>query len=97
MKAVLIVYNQAHTERIEYMLDRLEIKGFTQWPSVLGRGSVDGEPHLGTHTWPEINSATLTIVDDQKVDIILEKIRKLNSINEEIGIRGFVWDITKTV
>ena len=97
MKAVFIVYNQAHTEKVEYMLDRLEISGFTQWPTVCGRGSETGEPRMGTHTWPELNSATLTIVDDQQVDIILEKVRKLNLINEEIGIRAFVWDIMKTV
>jgi hypothetical protein len=49
---------------------------------------------MGTHTWPESNSATLTIVGDNQVDVILEKIQKLDSINNEIGIRAFVWDIT---
>ena len=34
MKAVFIVYNQANTERVEYMLDRLGIKGFTYWEDV---------------------------------------------------------------
>ncbi len=29
MKAVLITYNQALTEKVEYMLDFLNIKGFT--------------------------------------------------------------------
>ena len=29
MKSVMIVYNQANTERVEYMLDKLNIKGFT--------------------------------------------------------------------
>ncbi len=97
MKAVLIVFNQANTERIEYMLDRLEIRGFTWWNDVLGRGSVAGEPRMGTHTWPEINSAALTIIQDEKVDELLEKVRKLDEINEEVGVRAFVWDILKTV
>ena len=97
MKAIFIVYNQAHTEKVEYMLDRLEVRGFTQWPEIYGRGSVDGDPHMGTHTWPESNTATLTIVEDDKVDIILEKVEKLNAVNEEVGIRAFVWDILKTV
>ena len=95
MKAVLIIFNQAHTERIEYMLDRLEIRGFTQWPTVLGRGSVKGEPRYGTHTWPELNTATLAVVDESKVDILLEKIKKLDAINEEVGVRAFVWNIEK--
>ena len=29
MKAVFIVYNQALTERVAYILDQLQIKGFT--------------------------------------------------------------------
>ena len=29
MKCVFIVYNQANTERVEYMLDELGIRGFT--------------------------------------------------------------------
>ncbi|MBN1159032.1 MAG: hypothetical protein JXA61_06590 [Bacteroidales bacterium] len=97
MKAVLIIYNQAHTERIEYMLDRLEINGYTQWPLVTGRGSESGEPRMGTHTWPELNSATLTIVEDQKVNVLLEKVKKLDAVNKEVGIRAFVWEITGTV
>ena len=97
MKAVFIIFNQAHTERVDYMLEKLEIRGYTNWPSVMGQGSVDGEPHLGTHTWPEINSATLAIVGDEKVDVLLEKVQKLDAINKEIGIRAFVWEVIKTV
>jgi nitrogen regulatory protein PII len=97
MKAVFIIYNQALTEKVEYMLDRLEIRGFTQWVDVCGRGSENGEPRLGTHTWPEMNSATMTIVDDGQVDVILEKVQKMDSINEEVGVRAFVWDIVKSV
>lgn len=97
MKAILIVYNQAHTEKVEYMLDRLEIRGYTHWSEVLGRGSEKGDPRLGTHTWPEKNSAILTVVEEQKVDIVLEKVQKLDAINEEIGIHAFVWDIIQSV
>ncbi|MHA7111195.1 PG0541 family transporter-associated protein [Sunxiuqinia elliptica] len=97
MKAVFIVFNQANTERVEYMLDRLEIRGYTWWNDVMGRGSVDGEPRMGTHTWPEINSAVLTIVGDEQVDVLLEKVKKMDEINKEVGVRAFVWDILKTV
>ena len=40
MKAVFIVYNQALTERVAYILDQLQIKGFTQWPLVNGAGTM---------------------------------------------------------
>lgn len=97
MKAVFITYNQAHTERVEYMLDRLEVRGFTRWEGVQGRGSENGDPHMGTHTWPEMNSSTITVVEDEKVEAILENIQKLNNVNEEVGIRAFVWDVLQSV
>ena len=97
MKAVFIIFNQANTERVEYMFDRLKIRGYTWWTDVKGRGSLTGEPRMGTHTWPEMNSAALTIVSDDQVDMLLEKVKKLDEINQEVGIRAFVWDIMRTI
>ena len=109
MKSILIVFNQANTERVEYMLDTLGIQGFTFWENVQGRGSGDlgrqadatprqpGEPHRGTHTWPEMNNAILTVVDDSQVDDLLTSVRKLDRRNEEVGIRAFVWNIEQIV
>jgi len=97
MKAIMITYNQALTEKVEYMLEYLKIRGFTQWPLVLGTGTTSGEPRMGTHTWPEMNSATLTIVEDTLVDSVLEMVKKLDAINHDVGIRAFVWSIEKTV
>ena len=37
-KAVFISYNQALTERVAFILDQLQIRGFTQWPLVNGAG-----------------------------------------------------------
>ncbi len=98
MKAVFIVFNQALTERVEYMLDMLKINGFTFWEQVQGRGTNGGEPRRGTHTWPEMNSSILTVLEDEKlIEELLLNIKKLNSINYEVGIRAFVWDINQTV
>jgi nitrogen regulatory protein PII len=97
MKAVFIVFNQANTERVEFMFDKLGIRGYTWWSNVNGRGTTDGEPRMGTHTWPEMNSAALSIVPDDKVDDMLGIIKKIDEINLEVGIRAFVWDILKTV
>jgi nitrogen regulatory protein PII len=97
MKAVFIVFNQTNTERVEYMFDRLGIRGYTWWENVKGRGSETGEPRMGTHTWPEMNSAALIIIPDEKVDILLEKVQKLDNVHKEEGVRAFVWDIVKTV
>lgn len=97
MKAIMVVYNQAHTEKIEYMLDKLEIKGYSLWENVQGRGTSTGVPHLGTHAWPEINKSVIAVVEDDLVDTILNTIKRIDEINEEVGIRAFVWDVLKTV
>jgi nitrogen regulatory protein PII len=97
MKAIMIIYNQTHSERVEYLLDKLEIRGYTQWENVKGSGSRSGVPHFGTHVWPEINKSILTLVDDEKVDKVIEAVRKVDAINEEVGIRAFVWDILKSI
>jgi nitrogen regulatory protein PII len=97
MKAVMIIYNQAHTEKVEYMLEKLGIKGYSLWENVQGRGTNTGVPHLGTHTWPEINKSVLTIIEDDLVDKVLGIVRKIDAVNDEVGIRAFVWDILKTV
>jgi nitrogen regulatory protein PII len=97
MKAIMIIYNQAHSEKIEYLLDKLGIKGYTLWENVQGRGTSSGDPHLGTHTWPEINKSVLTVVEDNIVDTVLNSVKKIDAINDQVGIRAFVWEIWKTV
>ncbi len=97
MKSVMIVFNQAFTTRVEYMLEVLEIRGFTFFEQVQGCGSVDGEPHRGTHTWPEMNSAVITIVPDEKVAELLLTVRKLDARNKAVGVRAFVWNIEQSV
>ncbi len=97
MKSVFIVFNQAHTERVEYILDMLNIRGFTWWETVQGRGSVDGEPRQGSHTWPEMNSALLTVLPDEMVQPLLHKVKQLDEINTEVGVKAFVWGVEQVV
>ncbi|MCL2132015.1 MAG: hypothetical protein FWH36_06145 [Lentimicrobiaceae bacterium] len=97
MKAVFIAFSQTNTERIEYMLDRLGIRGFTFWEDVQGCGTVKGEPHRGTHTWPEMNSAVMLMVEDEKVLEILQSVKKLSIRNDGVGARAFVWTIEQSV
>lgn len=97
MKSVMIVFNQANTERVEYMLDTLEIRGFTFFEQVQGRGTNTGDPRRGTHAWPEMNSCVITIIPDEKLDVLLESVKKLDMRNEEVGVRAFAWNIEQTV
>lgn len=97
MKSVFIVYNQTHTDRVEFLLEELQIRGFSKWENVQGRGTESGEPRLGTHTWPEMNSATMVIVEDHQVSDILKYAKALDESSPEVGIRAFVWNIEQSI
>jgi nitrogen regulatory protein PII len=97
MKAVFIAYNQALTEKIDEILDELLIRGITQWTEVKGRGTLAGEPHMGTHTWPALNNTILAIVDKEKIEPLMGKLKELNDEVEDQGLRAFVWDIEKSL
>jgi len=97
MKAVMIIFNQTHSERVDYMLDELGIRGYTKWEDVKGRGSDTGEPRMGTHTWPEMNSGVLAIVKTDQVEKLLHGVRALDRINASIGVKAFVWPIEEVV
>jgi nitrogen regulatory protein PII len=97
MKAVFLAFSQTNTERIEYMLERLKIRGFTYWEDVQGVGTLKGEPHRGTHTWPEMNSAMFVMVDDEKVPEIMQAVKKLSNRNDGVGVRAFVWTVEQSI
>lgn len=97
MKAIFIVYDQAYKERMLALLDQNGCRGFSMFPQVQGRGSKSGEPHYGSHAWPSMCSAIITVVDDEKVDAILDTLHALDLQTEKLGLRAFVWDIEKTI
>lgn len=97
MKAIFIAFNQASYEMIVSLMERNNIQGYTYWESVAGKGSRTGEPHLGTHAWPTMNSAILTMVEDEKVDRFLKLLHKLDTQSEEQGLRAFVLNVEQNI
>lgn len=90
MKAMFIAYNQAYYMEIVDILENEGCRGYTMWEDVKGRGSVDGEPHSGSHAWPVMNNAILTFVEDDKVQPILARVREKDAETPELGLRAFV-------
>ena len=93
MKALFIAYDQAHRDRIIDMLNRLNCRGFTAWEQVTGRGSVNGEPHYGSHAWPSLAGALIAMVEDHRVEPVLEQLRQYNDERPKLGLRAFVWNV----
>ena len=97
MKSVFIAFDQAHYEKIIDILTRSNCRGFTSFSDVQGRGSKSGDPHYGSHAWPGLASAIITIVEDGQVDSLLEKLRHLDEDRPMLGLRAFVWNVEKSI
>lgn len=97
MKAVFIPYNQSFKDDLIDMFDKMNIRGFTMWDSVQGRGDKTGEPHYGSHAWPTLNASILAVIPDDKVDELLKKIHAMDVKTEKQGIHAFVWEVEKFV
>ena len=97
MKSVFIAFDQAFQERIVEVLDLNNCRGFTRFEQVQGRGSKTGEPHYGSHAWPSMCSAIITMVEDEKVDNLLDALHALDVETEMLGLRAFVWNIEKCI
>ena len=90
MKAIFIAYNQAYNQEIVALLEGLGQRGYTVWTEVGGRGSVSGEPHLGSHAWPTQNHALLTVVEDKLVPAVMAHLKDTDAANPDLGLRAYV-------
>ena len=93
----MITYNQAYRDIIVRTLERLNLRGYTHWDGVRGRGTKDGEPHLGNHAWPTMNEAIMTICDESKVEPLLSALKTLDEATPKQGLRAFVWTIDECI
>ncbi|MDO5446686.1 MAG: hypothetical protein Q4F34_02780 [Prevotellaceae bacterium] len=97
MKAIMISFDQAHYDGVLAALNSSLARGYTMFPLTQGRGSKTGDPHLGSHAWPSMCSSIITIVEDEKVEPLLKRLKDLDESYEMLGLRAFVWDIEKTI
>ena len=89
MKAVFVAYNQAYNEEIVELLEELGQRGYTVWQDVGGRGTVDGEPHLGSHAWPTQNHAVLTVLEDDLASKVMQALRDKDAAYPDLGLRAY--------
>lgn len=97
MKAIFIACNQALYNEVQQEMAALGVRGYTSWEEVTGCGMVTGEPHLGDAVWPTLNSAIISITEDDKADALLAALRKLDEDNSKLGLRAFWWSIGGTI
>ena len=93
MKALFVACDQAMYDSVMQLMDELAVRGFTGWEELIGRGSATGDPHLGSHAWPAMNSALIAMVEDEKAAEFLARLRKLDEENPNQGLRAFAWNV----
>lgn len=97
LKTVFIAYDQALKDIVLEALNASLCKGYTLLPSACGRGSKTGEPHLGTHAWPSMNEAIITVCEEEKVTPLLNRLRVIDQDNPMLGLRAFVWSVEQSI
>lgn len=97
MKSIFITFDQAYYNEIIEVLTRNNARGFTAWQEVQGRGSKTGDPHYGSHAWPSIANAIITIVNDNQVEGILAILHEMDIQRPKLGLRAFVWNIEASI
>ena len=97
MKALFIACDQALCDEVQQVMSKLGVRGYTSWEEVTGCGSYTGEPHLGDAVWPILNSAIISITDDEHCEKLLEALRELDAANPLLGVRAFWWEVGGTL
>ncbi|MBQ2703030.1 MAG: hypothetical protein IJF63_04130 [Alistipes sp.] len=97
MKAIFLACNQALYDEVQHEMARLCVRGYTSWEEVKGCGMATGEPHLGDAVWPTLNSAIISITEDDKADALLAAVRKIDEENPKLGLRAFWWSVGGTI
>ena len=97
MKAVFVACDQAMYDSVMQLMDKMSIRGYTGWEELIGRGSQTGEPHLGSHAWPAMNSALIAMMEDDKAQEFLAALRQLDEENSNQGLRAFAWNVSEVM
>lgn len=97
MKAIFLSCNQSMYDAVMDIMDELQVRGFTGWEELMGRGSNDGEPHLGNHAWPAMNSALISVMEDDKAAAFLAALKTLDENNLQQGLRAFAWEVSDMI
>lgn len=97
MKAVFMACNQSMYDAVMDLMKDMGIRGFTGWEELIGCGTVSGEPHLGNHAWPTMNSALISVMEDDKATEFLKRLKQLDEDNDKQGLRAFAWSVTDSI
>jgi nitrogen regulatory protein PII len=92
MQMLMMIVESHHREKIESALTEHRVLGYTEIPTVYGTGSTG--PRLGSRAFPEQSSIIFTVIDEAKVQELLDAID--SSCSEcRAGMRMIVWKVDR--
>ena len=97
MKAVFVICNQSMFDAVQDIMKNMGLRGFTGWEELMGCGSRDGEPHLGSHAWPTMNSALISVMEDAQAAEYMQRLKQLDVENDQQGLRAFAWPVSDMI
>jgi len=78
MKMAFVVCNEVYTARVMEILEKNGIDYYTRWEQVKGKGH-GTEAHLGTRSFPGVNTMLMIAFTDQPaLEILIENITEAN-------------------
>ncbi len=95
MKLVMICYNEAIDDEVTELLGQADVKGYTKWTKVLGKGQTSG-PHLYSHIWPKANNVLITVLPEEIATTIFKRVRQMRKKLGPEGLKAFMWEIENT-
>ncbi len=80
MKMLMIIVEDQYRDAVEVVLEDYKIKGFTEIPTVFGEG--EHGKRLGSRLHPGASSIVFSIVSDDHVESLKEKLLGACSVKE---------------
>lgn len=92
MQMLMMIVESEHREKIESALSEHRVLGYTEIPTVYGTGKTG--PRLGSRAFPEQSSIIFTVIEEAKVQELLDAID--SSCSEcRAGMRMIVWKVDR--
>ena len=96
MKMVFMSFFEGKTDEVMELIESEGVEFYVRWDQVKGK-SIGYRPRMGSQIWPGYDGAVQFPIEDEKVDMLIEKIEKFNRETEYEGLSAFFFDISKAI
>ena len=74
MTMLLLIFHQSLDQDLHQLLDKLDVKAFTEAPKILGMGEAGAT--FNSFDWPGHNSMIIAALEDEQADKVVKRLRE---------------------